>query len=88
MPAVYPIWAIGIVGGLIGFFTGTGNVFEFFGLSAPSNLNTIGYIMFTSVKAQGDYGFNAAGSLVFSVIVAPLALTAKHLLFKYGPSDS
>ena len=88
MPAIYPVFVINTVAGLIGFFSATGNAFEFFGLSAPSTTYTIGYIMFTSVKGSNpDYGFNAAGSIIFSLIVAPLALLTKHLMEKYGPSE-
>lgn len=89
MPAIYPIFVINTVAGLIGFFTNSANIFEFYGLGAPTSIRTIGYVMFTSVKgANPDFGFNAAGSLIFSCIVAPLALVVKRLMEKYGPSDS
>lgn len=89
MPAIYPVFVINTVAGLIGFFSATGNAFEFFGLSAPSSTYTIGYVMLISVKGVNpDYGFNAAGSIIFSLIVAPIALLVKHLMEKYGPSDS
>lgn len=88
MPAIYPVFVVQTVSGLIGFFTNNASAFEFFGLSAPSNCSTIGYVMFTSVKgANPDYGFNSAGSILFTLVVAPLALTVKHLMEKYGPRD-
>lgn len=88
MPAIYPIFVINTVSGLIGFFSASASAFEFYGLSAPTSTTTIGYIMFTSVKgASADYGFNASGSILFSLVVAPLALIVKHLMEKYGPRD-
>lgn len=88
MPAIYPVFVINTVSGLIGLFTNGGNTFEFFGLSAPSSTHTIGYIMFQSVMgANPDYGFNSAGSLLFTLIVAPIALIVKRLMEKYGPSE-
>lgn len=87
LPVIYPLLTIGWVAGLISFFTNSGNVFEFYGLSAPTDTRTIGYIMFTSVKGQNpDYGFNSAGSILFSLVVAPLALILKRVLEKVGPS--
>lgn len=88
MPAIYPVFVINTVSGLVGFFTNSGNTFEFFGLSAPSSTYTIGYIMFQSVKgANPDLGFNSAGSMVFTIVVAPIALIVKRLMEKYGPRD-
>lgn len=88
MPAIYPIFVINTVSGLIGFFVSSGSAFEFFGLDAPSSTYTIGYVMFQSVKGiNPDYGFNSAGSILFSIVVAPLALIVKRLLEKYGPSE-
>lgn len=88
MPAIYPVFVINTVSGLIGLVTNSGNTFEFFGLSAPSSTHTIGYVLFQSVMgANPDYGFNSAGSLLFTVVVAPIALIVKRLMEKYGPSD-
>lgn len=88
LPAIYPVFVINTVSGLVGFFTNSGNTFEFFGLSAPSETYTIGYIMFQSVKgANPDLGFNSAGSMLFSLVVAPIALIVKHLMEKFGPRD-
>lgn len=88
LPAIYPVWVINVVTGVVGFFSSSGSAFEFFGLDAPTSTTTIGYIMFQSVMGgSSDYGFNSAGSLMFSVIVAPLALLLKRFLEKIGPSE-
>lgn len=88
LPAVYSVFVINTVTGLIGFFTNQASVFEFFGLDGPTNCYTIGYIMFQSVMGTSkDYGFNSAGSIIFTLIVAPLALIVKRLMLKYGPSE-
>lgn len=88
MPAVYPVFVIGVVTGIMSFFSSQGNLFPFYGTSAPSSLSTIGYVMFTSVMGSyPDYGFNSAGSILFSLVVAPLSIFVKHMLEKYGPRD-
>ena len=89
LPAIYPVFVINVVSGLIGFFTATGSTFEFYGLDAPNSTHTIGYVMFQSVMGLSkDDGFNSAASIIFTLIVAPLALTVKRLMEKYGPSDT
>ena len=89
LPAIYPVFVINTVNGIIGFFTVSGSAFEFFGLDAPNSTHTIGYVMFQSVMGgSADYGFNSAASIVFTLIVAPLALIVKHLMEKYGPSET
>lgn len=88
LPSIYSLFTLNMVGGLMGFFTTTGNTFEFYGLDAPSSTYTIGYIMFQSVMgSSSDFGFNSAGNILFTVIVAPLALIVKHLMEKFGPSE-
>lgn len=87
LPAIYPLFVLNVVAGIIGFFTATGSAFEFFGLDAPNTTYTIGYIMFQKVMVSSEYGFNAAGSMMFTAIVAPLSLTVKHLMEKYGPRE-
>lgn len=88
LPAIYPVFVINTVNGLIGFFSASGSAFEFFGLDAPTSTTTIGYVMFQSVMGSTkDYGFNSAASLMFTAIVAPLALIVKRLMEKYGPSE-
>lgn len=88
LPAIYPVFVINTVNGIIGFFSASGSAFEFYGLDAPTSTLTIGYVMFQSVMgASADYGFNSAASLIFTLIVAPLALIAKRLMEKYGPSE-
>lgn len=87
LPAIYPLFVLSVVSGIIGFFTMTGSAFEFFGLDAPNSTYTIGYIMFQKVMVSGEYGFNAAGSLMFTAIVAPIALTVKRLMEKHGPRE-
>lgn len=88
LPAIYPVFVINTVNGLIGFFSVTGSAFEFYGLDAPNSTYTIGYVMFQSVMGTSDYSFNSAASLVFTMVVAPLALVVKRLMEKYGPSDT
>lgn len=91
MPTLYPVWMVGVIGGIAGFFSSSPGTFEFFGFYADKSLYTIGYLMFTRVMSSGsgvaNYGFNAAGSILFSLVVMPITLTGKWALERYGPSE-
>lgn len=92
LPAIYPVWSVFVITGVIGVFTGSPGTLEFFGYNADQSVYTIGYLMFTKVmRASGEdmaqYGFNAAGSLMFSLLVIPLTLTVKWALERFGPGE-
>lgn len=90
LPQLYPVWIVSVIGGFAGFFNSSPGTFEFYGLSASHNTYTIGYLMFSKVMGSNDtstYTFNAAGSIVFSLIVMPITLFGKWALERYGPSE-
>lgn len=90
LPHLYPVWMVSLIGMLTGFLTASGSVFEFYGLNANRNNYTIGFLMFQKVMSNNGvayYGFNAAGSIVFSFVGLPITLIGKWALERYGPSE-
>ena len=90
LPQLYPVWIVGVIGGIAGFFNSSPSTFEFYGLHANANTHTIGYLMFCKVMGNSDtsgYAFNAAGSIIFSLVVMPVTLFGKWALERYGPSE-
>ena len=90
LPHLYPVWMVNLIGMLPGFLTASGSTFEFYGLDANQNNYTIGFLMFQKVmggKGGSYYGFNAAGSILFSLIAMPITIVGKWALERYGPSE-
>lgn len=92
IPLIFPTITTYIVVGLAGFFTNQGMYFSFFGAATgPMKYDTLGYVFFTKIASSeatiADYPYAAAGGLLFTLIVAPVTITTKSLLEKYGPSE-
>ena len=89
LPQLYPVWIVDVIAGVAGFFSASPGTFEFFGLNAGANVSTIGYCLFSRVMNGGpkNYGFDAAASICFSLIVMPITLFVKWVLERYGPSE-
>lgn len=92
IPLIFPTITTYIVVGLAGFFTAQGSYFSFYGAaSVPMKYDTLGYVFFTKIARSeatvADYPYAAAGGLLFTLMVAPVTITAKTLLEKYGPSE-
>ena len=90
LPALYPVWSVGVIGGFVGIFSGSPSTFEFFGKTAGSNVSTVGYLMFTRVmygESQNDLAFNAAGATIFMLVLLGPTLILKWALEHYGPSE-
>lgn len=90
LPLIYPTITIFLVVGVAGLFTSQASLFNFYGGSARSDLQTIGYIFFVKVIKNSEasfsqYPYAAAAGLLFTVFVAPITFLAKHLLEKFGP---
>lgn len=89
LPQLYPVWIVDVIAGVAGFFSASPGTFEFFGLNAGPNVSTLGFLMFSRVMNGGpkNYGFDAAASICFSLIVMPITLFVKWVLERYGPSE-
>jgi len=92
MPLTYSIWSLSFMTFFVGFFKGGESLVEFFGYTAGKEVITPGYLLFQRVMAgtgdmYADYGFNCAGSIIFTFITLPITLLCKWALEKYGPSE-
>lgn len=89
IPLIFPTITTYIVVGIAGFFTNQGMFHSFFGAFRDTNYATLGYEFFVLIaqdnSTPADYPYAAAGGLLFTLIVAPLTITVKSLLEKYGP---
>lgn len=89
LPHVYPTFVIFFVTGIGTLFINQYNVMTFFGWNADSNMTIFGYKLFAEA-AKGDYTvypYLSSLGLVVSIIVIPITLILRKVLFKYGPSE-
>lgn len=90
MPTLYPIFSVGVVGGIAGLFAGYAGTLELFGYDASQEVAGVGYLLFIRIMKGGgvdSYGFNAAGSIFFTLVVLPVAMFVKWLLGRVGPTE-
>lgn len=71
---------------------GQANLFSIYGSTALKSQQTLGYYIFNLVASQNgndltQYPKAAAYGLLITAIIAPLTITIRHLLLKYGPRD-
>lgn len=92
IPLIFPTIITYIVVGMAGFFTNYGHFHSFFGASGKNSsppYETLGYVFFVTIARDSatvaDYPYAAAGGLMFTSVVAPITVSVKYLLEKYGP---
>lgn len=90
LPLIYPTLVTMLVVSVSGFFTSQVSAYNFYGGNAPPNINTLGYYFFVrvvgSASSSADYPYASAMGLIFTAIAAPVTLTVKWLLEKFGPN--
>jgi ABC transporter, permease protein len=90
LPGVYPTLSTFIIVGVAGIFTNQFGLFSFYGASAPENLQTFGYYLYTKTQgavSQAEYPVLAAFGICFTVVAVPLTLLVKWVTEKFGPSE-
>ena len=98
VPMIFPTITTYIVVAFAGFFTNQGFFFQFFSgnASGSSPFETLGYVFFVKVIGNGmnegaslldNYPYAAAGGLLFTLVCAPLTISVRMLLEKFGPSE-
>lgn len=89
MPAVYRIAFLGFITGIVSVFTADYGLYAFFGPGADPSCWTLGYYFTVHVLDASDIAlpFYSAWGILISVIVVPITLLARHLIYKYGPSE-
>ena len=91
LPAIYPTLSMKIVLSVAGIFTNQAFLFSFYGGDSPYSIRTFGYYLFITVNnspTMADYPYAAAMGIVFTLVATPITLLTKHLLEKYGPSQT
>ena len=95
LPFAFPTVSVFVVTGLATIFSNQYNLFSFFGGTIAFDSGTMGYYLFNLVQDFASNGifdvvaYNRASalSLLITVIVIPIALTARWALEKFGPQD-
>ena len=95
LPFAFPTVWVFVVTGLATIFSNQYNLFSFFGGTIAFDSGTMGYYLFNLVQDFASNGifdvvaYNRASalSLLITVIVIPIALTARWALEKFGPQD-
>lgn len=89
LPMIYSTITVFLVTGIAGIFTNQLALFNFFGGGASEKMRTVGYQFYIIVVQNAkmtEYPYASAAGLMFTAIVAPLTLIARHFLEKYGPN--
>jgi ABC-type sugar transport system permease subunit len=91
MPTIFSTYILFIITGMVTIFTGQGNLFNFFGQNAPTELQTLGYYMYVQTQKAGTnytlYPYLAAYGLTLTLVAVPVIFTLRWLFNKYGPSE-
>ena len=71
---------------------GQANLYSIYGSTALKSQQTLGYYIFNLVASQNgndltQYPKAAAYGLIITAVIAPLTITARRLLLKYGPKE-
>ncbi len=90
LPLIYPTLSTFLVTGIAGLFTNQIGLYSFYGSSAPADMQTYGYYLYTKTQtaaSEAEYPILAAMGLLFTVVVVPLTLLVKRALEKFGPKE-
>ncbi len=90
IPMIWQTITIFLVTGVASIFSGQLALFSFYGTGAPTDIQTLGYYFFQRVVGEGassaDYPYAAAGGVLFTLVAAPVTLTARWALERFGPN--
>lgn len=90
LPGIYPTLSTFLLTGVAGIFLNQINLFNFYGNSAPEEIQTWGYYLYVKVQtatSTAEYTTLAALGLIITCIAIPITLLAKQLIEKLGPSE-
>ena len=91
LPLIFPTITIFLVAGIAGLFTSQASLYNFYGSSARTDLQTLGYVFFVRIIKSNDasyaqYPYAAAAGLLFTLVATPITLIVKYALERFGPS--
>ena len=93
LPKSYTVIFVGFMVGFVSIFTNDFGLYAFYGFNADSSVATLGYTYTVAVKRAQEagnftvYTYWAAWGLIASAVAVPLSFLARHLIYKYGPSE-
>lgn len=91
LPAVYPLFTIGLFTCWVNLFTSDPGLFGYFGTNAPSDAWTLGYYFMKIAYGESsnpiNFPYAAACSILFTLFAAPMSFGTRALLEKIGPSE-
>ena len=91
IPMIFPTFITFVVTGMAGIFTNQMNMYTFFG-NRGSFFDVMGFYLYRNAQEAAvagtdiTYSMLAAMGLIITLIVAPITITVRKLLEKYGPS--
>ena len=88
IPLIWPTLVTFVMMGVAGIFSNQLNLYSIYGKEAEFRLYTVGYYLYkeTATASMTKFPYLSAMGLVFTIIVAPLALGVKKAMEKFGPS--
>ena len=89
LPSIYRIIFIGFIAGIVSIFTADYGLYGFYGSAADPETWTLGYY-FTKMTLEAtevELPFYAAWGIIVSVIVIPVTLFFRDLIYNHGPSE-
>ena len=87
-PMIYSTMTTYLIVSTAGFFTNQASLYNFFGTSAPSYVQTFGYYLFVTVLKSSSYDaypLAASMGLVFTFVSIPVVLLLKRAVERFDP---
>ena len=78
---------------MAGIVTNQAFLFTFFGINAPTELQTLGYYIFRNVQegatpsVEASYYQTSALGIMLTLCLAPITILVRNLLLKFGPRE-
>lgn len=78
---------------MAGIVTNQAFLFNFFGISAETEIQTMGYFLFRNIQegatsnVEAMYYLVSALGVMLTLVLAPITIAARKLLTKFGPSE-
>lgn len=90
LPSVFPTLMPFLIAGVATIFTSQFNLFSFYGVNAPDEVQTYGYYLYVktqSARSEAEYPLLSAMGLLLTLVAVPLTMLVRHFLEKYGPRE-
>ncbi len=89
LPMIFPTLKTLFVVGFTGILTDQFGLFEFYGMTAPTDIQTVGYYIFkeTILVGPDKYPRLSAMGIIATCVAVPMTLLARYLLNKVDPME-